>query len=131
MSALRTTFLTVSISTFCNKQLLVQVLVKDLLLQSLLGVTTLNSYGRRISALYMADLLELQKQHLLFFWLMQAKINVWNWALKAILYFKKYFFYRKHTKRRHSPSPPQCQETICSRNPLSLIRHSFFLVPHF
>ena len=76
MSALRTTFLTVSISIFCNKQLLVQVLVKDLLLQSLLGVTTLNSYGRRISALYIADLLELQKQHLLFFWLMQAKINV-------------------------------------------------------
>ena len=56
-------------------------------------------------------------------WLKQAKLNILNWAIKAIFYFKKSFLTRNIAKP---------QANICGRNSLSLPEHSlFFLIPPF
>ena len=62
-----------------------------------------------------------QTKHQLVVWLKQAKINIWNWALKATILFYKIFYDKEHI------SPPG--KNTCERNSLSLPgTHFVFLI---
>ena len=65
-----------------------------------------------------------QTKHQLVVRLKQAKINIWNWALKATILFYKIFYDKEHI------SPPG--KNTCERNSLSLPgTHFVFLILPF